>query len=452
MNDASDRTGSNPQQQQFQPDSPAKKSPPRYSRAHHRARQHESAHAEASSTAQESPIEHPLVPRGAGELIDTNASLSEFIAHLRSVGSFAYDSEFIGELSYHPQLCLIQASTPQRIGLIDPMAPGIDLRPFWDLLADASVEKVVHAGEQDIEPVHRLTGSVARNVFDTQISAGFVGLAYPVGLSKLVLELLGAKLGKGLTFTHWDQRPLSAVQLRYAADDVRYLPAIRAELGRRLEANGHTDWAREECDSLCDPKRYGFDPESQFLKIRGAGSLGPAGLAVLRELTIWRDQAAREADQPARAFLKDEILLDMAHTPIKQVEKLDRVKGLPRPVEAEHGQRILQATAKGLAVPANQRPPGKEIELSPTERFGAESLYLTAAAICAGAGIDPALVASRQDITDLFRALKNDTKLPDLRVLGGWRAKACGDKLINMYRGVGSLSLSWSNGELRSAE
>jgi ribonuclease D len=444
-----------PQIQQQQPPAAAALQQPqadaaggsRYSRGRHRARQHESAHAEASNHPPSKPIDHPLVPQGAGELIATPQALEEFVDHIRQTKSFAYDSEFIGELSYHPRLCLIQASTTQRIGLIDPMV-GLDLLPFWQLLADPSIEKIVHAGEQDVEPVHRLTGSAAANIFDTQIAAGFVGLAYPVGLSKLVAELLGAKLGKGLTFTHWDQRPLSAMQLKYAADDVRYLPALRDEIVKRLESLGHTAWAREECDALCDPERYGFDPENHYSRIRGAGSLPPQGLAVLRELTIWRDSAARKHDVPARSFLKDEILLDMARQPVKAVEKLDRVKGLPRPVEAAHGAAIVDATLKGLAVPASQRPVARSIEPTPSERFGAEAMFAVAAVMCAGQSIDAGLVASRQDVAELYRSLIENSPLPDLRLLKGWRAQACGKQLLEMFKGNGSLQLAWENGRL----
>src|SRR5450432_1619381 len=401
-------------------------SQPRYSRAGHRARQHESAHADISNDPPQKIIDHPLVPRGAGELINTDSVLREFLDHIREQKSFAYDSEFIGELSYHPRLCVIQAATTQRIGLIDPIAQ-IDLAPFWELLCDEQIEKIVHAGEQDIEPVHRLTGSPAKNIFDTQIAAGFVALAYPIGLSKLVLELLGVKIGKGLTFSHWDQRPLSAQQLKYAADDVRYLPAVRAELVNRLKARGHCAWAKEECDSLCDPDRYGFHPERYFLRVRGAGALSPASLSVLRELTIWRDAAARAHDLPARSLLKDDILVDMARSPIKSVDRLSRVKGLPRPLEAEHGTAIVEATLRALAIPSNERPVAKSIDATPTERFGAESLYAVAAALCAAQSIDPALVTSRQEVSELYHALASGHSTSDFGLTSGWRAAACGN-------------------------
>src|SRR5262249_4700420 len=156
------------------------------------------------------------------------------------------------------------------------------------------------------------------------------------------------KLGKGLTFTHWDQRPLSASQLRYAADDVRYLPALRGAIGQRLDATGHTGWARQEFDGMCDAGLYQFNPETAYLRVRGATSLTGQGLAILRELVIWRDQMSRAHDVPPRAFLKDEILIDLARSPVKSVEKLSRVRGLPRPVEHAHGTEIIEATQRGL--------------------------------------------------------------------------------------------------------
>ena len=289
-----------PQQQEQEP-----RRRRRYSRADHRARSHENAHAagagDDAAAADASPRpHHPLVSHDPPDLITTDEELAGLLAHLRAAGSFAYDSEFIGELTYFPKLCLIQTASAQRVALIDPLA-DLELRPFWELIADGSVEKVVHAGQQDIEPVFRHIGRMACNVFDTQIAAGLAGLPYPLSLSKLVLELAGARLGKGLTFSHWDQRPLSAMQLRYAADDVRYLPLVRAELGKRLDALGHAGWAAEECAALCDPVLYRFDPDTYYQRVRGATSLQPKNLAVLRELTIWRDAAAHRASDRNRS-------------------------------------------------------------------------------------------------------------------------------------------------------
>jgi ribonuclease D len=414
----------------------------------HRARQHESAHAEAHAAAHQKVPEHPMIPRGSAPLITTDAELRELMDHTREIGTFAYDSEFIGELTYHPKLCLIQIATAQRVALVDPLA-DVDLKPFWELLADASVRKIVHAGEQDVEPVVRHLKRGAQNIFDTQICAGFMGLPYPVSLTKLVQEMTGAKLGKGLTFTHWDQRPLSSSQLRYAVDDVRYLPLVHEEMLRRLDALDHTRWALEECQTLSDPSEFGFDPDAHFLRIRGANSLSPANLAVLRALTIWRDEHARRENVPPRTFLRDEVLLDLARTPVKTKEKFARVRGLPRPIEHELGDEIIARTAEALASPASSMPVPRDTEMAPLDRFRSDALWSAVEIICSGQSIDPALVTSRQEMSELYRRLTSNQPVDDLHLMKGWRREAIGEKLLALYRGEREFTLRWSEGSLR---
>jgi ribonuclease D len=425
-------------------DNPMKRYRP--ARSEYRARSHQSAHDGGGHHPV--PPDHPLIPRGDADIVDTSAGLSALVARLRSAGRFAYDSEFIGELTYIPKLCLIQVATSERVSLIDPLVK-LDLSPFWELLCDAAVEKVVHAGSQDLEPVFRHMSCPPANVLDTQIAAGFIGLTYPVALGKLVREIIGVQLGKGLTFTHWDQRPLSTMQLRYAADDVRYLIAVREQIGRRLEALGHSAWAMAECATLCDPAMYKFDPDHQYRRVRGATSLNPAGLAILRELVIWRDAAARSHDLPPRAFLKDEVVLELARTPVKSVEKLARIRGLPRPVELAHGSDIVAAVAKGAAVPHAQLPSTKQREETPAEKFRADSLWTATEALCFGRGIDPNLVASRAEVGQLYRHLTTGEAADDVRLLSGWRREAVGETLLSLVQRDGSLSMQWREGMLR---
>ncbi len=167
-----------------------------YSPGKFRSASHDSAHAEeAGHHENHAGVDHPLVSHAQPQFVDRQEDLLELLEHLRSVGRFAYDSEFIGELTYIPKLCLIQVASSKRIGLIDPLA-DLDLMPFWELLCDPSVEKIVHAGQQDVEPVFRNCGKVAANLFDTQVCAGFTAMAYPTALSKLVFELLAQSSAK----------------------------------------------------------------------------------------------------------------------------------------------------------------------------------------------------------------------------------------------------------------
>jgi ribonuclease D len=413
-----------------------------------RAQSHAAAHAQA--TLPEAIPEHPLIPRGPVALIDTAAGLAELVQYLRSMGGFAYDSEFIGEMSYHPKLCLIQVGTRERVALIDPLA-GLDLTEFWKLIADPAIEKVVHSGQQDLEPVFRQLNQPAAGIFDTQIAAGFIGLAYPVGLSKLVREVTGVHLGKGFTFTHWDHRPLTSVQLRYAADDVRYLPAVRKVIGEQLETSGHKPWVSEECEAICDPALYCLDPAADFMRVRGANALGPKNLAILRELVIWRDAAAQRHDMPPRTLLKDEILTELARSPVSAVAGLAKVRGLPRPVEASEGEQIIAATQKGLAVPEAQWPALTSVEESPTERFAIDSLWATVQAWCAGHRVDPGLATSRQEIARLYRDMQANGSLPsEHRLIRGWRGQLLGEILSQFLRGSTALQLQWKDGALCS--
>ena len=418
-----------------------------YSRSMHRARSHESAHAEDSGPEIKIP-QHPLIPRNAADLTTTQEGLDALIAELRAAGRFAYDSEFIGELTYRPKLCVIQVASAQRVSLIDPLA-GIDLSSFWELICDPSIQKIVHAGSQDVEPVVRHIGKEPANLFDTQIAAGFAGLSYPIALSRLVMEICGAKLGKGATFTHWDQRPLSAMQLRYAADDVRYLPAVHDAISRKLEALGHVEWNRQECDAMCDASQYVFNPETNYLRVRGATTLAPQGMAILRELTIWRDAAARSEDVPPRTLLKDEILLEMSRNPIRTKERFARVRGLPRPIESSYGQQIIDATQRALALPPAQLPQHHHHEPSPSERFRADALWAAAQAICAGQGIDPALATNRGEIVELDHKLARGESSDDLHVMRGWRRAALGQSLLDLRAGKQQFSLKWDANGLR---
>ncbi|MGD1275620.1 MAG: ribonuclease D [Tepidisphaeraceae bacterium] len=421
--------------------------PPRWQ---HRAHSDANAHAGCSGSEPSPSCDHPLVSRQPPELITQQDQLTRLLEYLKAAGSFAYDSEFIGELSYEPQLCLIQVASASRIALIDPLAQ-IDVTPFWELVAEASVEKVVHAGLQDVEPLFRRVNRPPANLFDTQIAAGFVGLGYPLSLSKLVGAVLGVKLSKGLTFTHWDRRPLSDHQLRYAADDVRYLPAVRQEIGKRLEAAGHSAWAKEESSALADPSLYAFDPERQYLRLRGAGGLPPRNQAVLRELMNWRDQAARQEDLPPRTLLRDQILIEMARAPVESVAGLAKVRGLPRPVESAHGAEIVQATRRAMALPHDQLPTVVNHEPTPPDKFRADALHFALQCLCAGRQIDPTLVASRQEIGELYRLWRSGEDPSAMRLLRGWRRQAVGEALLALLRGEQHLSVRWTGDALQTS-
>ncbi len=418
-------------------------------RSRHRARSHEAAHDDGpAARVREQEYDHPLIPPAAVERVETDADLAPLLARLRAAGSFAYDTEFIGESSYHPVLCLIQVATSEFVALIDPMGK-IDLAPFWELLADPAVRKIVHAGEQDLEPVVRHLGRRPANVIDTQIAAGFAAMAYPVSLSKLLTACLGVDLGKGLTFTDWSQRPLSAKQVRYAADDVRFLPAAWDALEKSLARPEHRDWLTAECDARCDPANFLPNPEADARRVKGSAGLDGRDTAVLRELVAWRQRATAAADLPPRAFLKDEVLIALARMPAKSLDKLPRVRNLPRPVAERHGEAIVAAVRAGLDGPPADVGP-RLAEPTPADRFNADAAIALAGALTFGRGVDLSLIANKQDLTDFHRLATAGGSLDGLRVMAGWRREALGDPMLRVLRGEASLAVKWSDGTMRT--
>lgn len=388
-----------------------------------RSQNHKQAHEDAHPTQFADVPSDPMIPLDVQPIVTTQSALERMIVALREAGSFAYDSEFIGEQSYFPRLCVLQVATTQHIWLIDPLAPGLNLVPFWQLFIDTSVQKIVHAGVPDLEPVMRFLGQSAVNVFDTQIAAAFAAMNYPIGLSALVQQFVGIDLGKGLKFSQWDQRPLSAVQQRYAADDVRYLPLVRQALVARLKEIGNLDAAMEECGNLSEPTLYRFDAAQQCARVRGAESLGPADLAVLRELVTWRDDLARQLDIPPRSLVRDESLILLVRNPPQSPAEIAAVRGMPKRLAAQHANRIMRLIAAGKRVPADQRPVTRRLRLTRAQQNIAEELWSEVQRVCAAENIDTSMVTNRRDLTVTFKQLMRGRPTNGVRLLVGWRGK-----------------------------
>ncbi|MEM9883129.1 MAG: HRDC domain-containing protein [Planctomycetota bacterium] len=389
-------------------------------RSPHRQRAHDAAHEEEAPPP--AVLEHDSVPGGAIEMVGDAAGLMTLIEGLRAAGRFGYDTEFIGEQTFFPRFCLIQVATAERVWLVDVLAEGIDLLPFWELLADPSVEVLCHAGLQDLEPVLRYTGRPVGNVYDTQIAAAFAGLPWPVSLGNLCGALLGADLGKSSKFSRWDRRPLTATQMAYAANDVRYLVRLRQVLGRRLDALGHTAKAAAEFRGFDDPATYRADPLSMKLKAKGAGSLKRREQAVADALLLWRAEVAERRDVPMRVLLDDATLVELARSPVADAAAVRRFKGLPWPVKRDYAEALATVTAAALAGPLPKRHKGYK-PLSETARARLESAWDAGRAHCEAASISPSIVFTKKELTALVRAAEKGKPVPALRVTGGWRGE-----------------------------
>ncbi|MDG2054523.1 MAG: HRDC domain-containing protein [Phycisphaerales bacterium] len=419
-------------------------------RSRKRTRQHALSSSEANALVKPAKLpENDLIVTDPPVFIETQNKLDAFLKHIHECKCVAYDTEFVGELSYFPKLCLIQLVTTEQIAVVDAMA-DLDLSGVWEVLADPDIDVVVHAGQQDLEPVVRLGGKAPSNIFDVQIAAAFVGQGYPVSLARLVERFCKYKLPKSLTFTHWDERPLSDVHIEYAANDVRFLLLLRQKLCKKLDEAGHMDWARQEMMRLEEMGNYQFNPKTAYQRIRKSRSMGPRSLTVLRALVAVRDAAAREHDLPPRTLLKDEVLLALSRTPRNSIPELKQVQGLPRPLAEAYGQQLIDATQTALAEPKSSWPSSQEPDLTFEQRATTDHLWALIQAWCLGSGVAPSLVITRATTGQAMLAHRRGegaaSALPK-----GWRQVFLGQTISDLLDGSHCMKLTWSKKSLRAS-
>ena len=266
-------------------------------------------------------------------MVDNKTDLERTVSRLREHGSFGLDMEFQRERTFRPRLQLVQVSTPDESLLIDPLAFE-ELDSLWDVVEDPSIEKIVHAGSQDMEIVFARSGKLPHNIFDTQIAAALLGLGDQIGYANLISRMLHRRLKKGETVTDWSIRPLSNAQVEYALDDVRYLHEIREKLWAKLASMGRETWLREETEHYEERRTYERDPQTLWARISRMRSLDPKGLSILRELAIWREEEAQRRDEPRGRIVADETLVEIARRGPKKPEDLKPLRTLhPREQE-----------------------------------------------------------------------------------------------------------------------
>jgi ribonuclease D len=373
-----------------------------------------------------------FMPDVTEEIVSTPQGLAECCAFLATCQVIGLDTEFVGEDTYHPRLCLVQVAAPGRLFLIDPVELG-PLDEFWKLLLDPGRTVVVHAGREEVRLCRLWSGQAPANLFDLQLAAGLAGLPYPLGHGTLIGQLLGVRLAKGETLTEWRRRPLTPEQVRYAFDDVRYLLRAHEELVRRLTRLGRLDWAREEfarLAQLAGPE----DPslEERWRKLKGTGSLDRRKLAVVRALFRWREARAAQLNRPARTVVRDDLLVEIARRNPTRARDLQVVRGLPgRDLDA-----IVEVVKEARALPAEQCPSPAEREQDPPQlAVVAGVLIAVLGDACARGRLAQGLVASNNDVRDLVRARLAGEPLPEVPLTQGWRGRHVLPELLAVLEG-----------------
>jgi len=350
-------------------------------------------------------------------LIETTQELARICTRLGQHDFVAVDTEFIREQTYWPKLCLIQLAGPEDEALVDPLHPGISLKPFFQLMANARVVKVFHAARQDLEIIWNQARLIPQPIFDTQVAAMVCGFGEAVSYVNLVKQVTRQDLDKTSRFTDWARRPLSAKQLEYARGDVIHLRHIYRYLKGELEREERAGWLDEEMATLTEPGTYEADPEAAWrrLKLRVKSR---KGLAVLIELAAWRERAAQAQDVPRSRIVRDDTLYDIANhapTATSQLAELRTLSdGFARSARAKE---IIEAVKRGLARDPKTVPPLRAGVPLPAEKLALLDLLRVLLKTCAARHkVAPRLIA---DGDDLERIAVEEA--PDVPAMKGWR-------------------------------
>jgi ribonuclease D len=374
-------------------------------------------------------------------IVDTTKALEALATELGGAPFIALDTEFMRDQTYWPKLCLVQVAAPGIEAIIDPMADGIDLAPFYALLRSPKIVKVVHAARQDIEIFHHQGGVIPDPLFDTQIAAMVCGFGEAASYETLARRLAHVEIDKSARFTDWSRRPLSTRQLEYALADVTHLRVIYEALAKQLERTGRSAWVEEEIAALKDPALYRLDPEQAWKRLKPR-THNKRFLAVLAAIAAWREREAQTRDQPRNRILKDEALLEIAAHPPETAEALEHNRAVPKGFAASRlGKTLLEEIARGRESPppdgiAPERPRRKK-EPSPSAIDLLKTLLRLRAEI---AGVAPRLIADSEDIERLA-AHEDD----GIAALHGWRADVFGNDARALREG--KLALALEHGE-----
>ncbi len=422
-------------------------------RATYRRRKRSQMHAEAEAEVfQHAEIaDHPMVVRDRPELVVNAADLADLAKAIRESGSFAYDTEFIGEETFLPRICLVQVACAGRLALVDPLEVK-DLGPIFELVADPEIETLVHDGAQDLEPVRRFLGEEPKAIIDTQVCAGFLDMPWPSSLAKTVERFAAHSLSKGHTFTDWDARPLTDRQVRYAADDVRFLPLVWSRMRAMLKEDGHLEWALQECEESRRRHVGGFDPEKQMRKISRGSRLKARAMTVLREIVELRHEMAREQDLPHRVTMSDESVAEIARVQPQDAEGLQRCRHLGRRNTSEFADRIMAAVKRGVDGPAQPVEQLRTRDENAEERMRIDALWSALSLRCLADGIAPNLLTSRASLARWYIDGCDEKSPAPLFLPDSWRWEAAGAWLESFLDGKATLDLRWEEGRLERVD
>lgn len=355
--------------------------------------------------------------------IDRGEALGTLARSLGAATSIGLDTEFLRERTFFPKLCLVQLAAAGQVWCVDALRVG-SLEELVEPLTAPGSRKVIHAARQDLEAFYLNVRRVISPVFDTQIAAGCIGLKPQLGYADLVKTLLGVSLAKGQTRTDWSKRPLSAAQLEYAADDVKYLNEVAARLTDRLRALGREHWVTEDCLSLQDPRLYELDPAQAWRRLRHSNPMLPAARARGRAIAIWRETEARERDLPRGWILSDAAVFGIAEAGPTTRAALDAVLSGLTPLNDALAESLLAALREQPDAAGEDPEPPRDSRPTPEQKALMNRLARVVDQRAQELEVSAEILAPRGELKALAMGARQ------VQSLSGWRRGEIGDRLL----------------------
>ncbi len=381
------------------------------------------------------------------QVITSQTGLSELCDRLKLAECFAFDTEFVGEDSYQPQVCLIQVATDSFQAIVDPLA-GLDVQPFWEMVADPAFETLVHAGSEDLALCWKTLGRPPAAVIDLQIAAGFMGLGYPTSLSRLVRETIGVKLHKSQTLTDWRRRPLNDEQLSYAVEDVIHLPGMYHHLRKRLESKGRWPWVVEECAAMCDPAIFEAAGPRQLKRLKGLSSLRRHELAIADALLEERESLAARHNRPARTILRDHLLVELARRGWTDPARMRTLRGMN--LSRADLDRLAAAITRAKAAPPDQWPEAPDEDYNRDEDAIVTLVGAVLRDYCQRSGVAYSLLANKDELRACVHShLESNDGHKRIALRTGWRGEFVGTLLDRLLKGQAAIRIDFDGSKPR---
>jgi ribonuclease D len=366
------------------------------------------------------------------QIIETTAALAEACETLARSEYLTIDTEFLRETTFWPELCLIQLAGPELEVIVDPLAKGLDLAPFFELMANTAVLKVFHAARQDIEIIFNRGNLIPHPIFDTQVAAMVCGFGDSVSYDQLVQKIKGVHIDKSSRFTDWSRRPLTDKQLEYALADVTHLRDVYLTLKGKLEEAGRSLWLTEEMAVLESRETYDLHPDDAWRRLKMRVKK-PIELAVLQKVAAWREREARARNVPRSRILKDDTIYEIAQQQPVDAEALARLRTIPKGWErSQSGGALLEAIGEALAIPKTDLPRlPRQNHVPEGAAAASEMLKVLLKIVSEREGVAAKIIAN----TDDLEKIAVEGEAADVAALHGWRRELFGDTALNLIGG-----------------